>query len=91
MKNKNFTFEGNKYEVRCWLQDDSETYRIRVFFNKEPIGSSVDVKTEILNDAKSQNNEQDLLQELMYDTENMFKHQSLYLSNNSATNKEARC
>ena len=74
MKKKEFVFEDKNYEVRSWLQDDNETYTVKVFLNTEPAnGYNYDVLIENVNDSKRGKFPQDLLKDLIDLAENDIK------------------
>ncbi len=74
MKKKEFVFEDKNYEVRSWLQDDNETYTVKVFLNNEPAnGYNYDVLIENVNDSKRGKFPQDLLKDLVDLAENDIK------------------
>lgn len=74
IKKKEFVFEDNNYEVRSWLQDDNETYTVKVFLNNEPAnGYSYNVSIEDVNDSKRGKFPQALLKDLVDLAENDIK------------------
>ena len=74
MEKKEFVFEDNNYEVRSWLQDDNETYTVKVFLNNEPAnGYNYDVSIEDINDSKKGKFPQALLKDLVDLAENDIK------------------
>lgn len=74
MKKKEFVFEDKNYEVRFWLQDDDETYTVKVFLNNKPAnGYNYNVSIEDVNDSKKGKFPQDLLKDLIDLAENDIK------------------
>ncbi len=74
MEKKEFIFEDKQYEVRSWLQDDNETYTVKVFVNNHPAnGYNYSVSIENINDAKRGKFPQDLLGDLINLAENDIK------------------
>ena len=74
MEKKEFVFEDKNYEVRSWLQDDNETYTVKVFLNNEPAnGYNYDVSIEDINDSKKGKFPQALLKDLVDLAENDIK------------------
>lgn len=74
MEKKEFVFEDKNYEVRFWLQDDNETYTVKVFLNNEPANDyNYTVSIENINDSKKGKFPQDLLKDLIDLAENDIK------------------
>jgi len=66
-ENRLFEFKGNNYEVKYWLQDDNETYRVRVFLDNKYVGPSYDITKETLSNGR------DSLKSIMALAEKEFK------------------
>jgi hypothetical protein len=66
MEKKEFEYDGKQYEVRSWLQDDNETYKVKVFTDNKPAnGYNYSVSLENVQDAKRDKYPQNLLKDLI--------------------------
>jgi len=75
MQKRKFEFENKKYEVRYWLEDNNETYKVKVFTEDgKPVnGYSYGISLEIINDEKINKYPNDLLNDLIILAENDVK------------------
>ena len=71
METKEFEYDGKQYEIRYWLQDDNETYKVKVFTDNKPAnGYDYSISLENVEDLKRNKYPQDLLKDLIKLAEN---------------------